>query len=167
MRKAIQILNEFVENGIVENYAIGGAIGLMFYTETLYTKDLDIFIAPQVTESGIAHFSEIYDNLKKQGYCMQGQYFIIEDIPVDFVAVYNELTKEALENFAIKKYEGIETRVLMPEYLLAIALQTGRKQDYRKIDLLIGSVKLDKKMLKDILTRHNLYNKWLKYVGKK
>ena len=38
MEKVIKVLNELVANKIIERYAIGGAVGVIFYTETLNTK---------------------------------------------------------------------------------------------------------------------------------
>lgn len=163
MKKVIKVLKELVSHGIIEKYAIGGAVGVIFYTETLNTKDVDVFVAPEMTKSGIIHIGSIYEYLKKAGYSMEGQYFIIDGIPVDFIATYNELTVEALDNGIDKLYGKIKVKVLRPEYLLAIALQTVRIQDYKKVDLLKKEVKLDKYLLKDILKRHNLYNKWRKY----
>jgi hypothetical protein len=42
MKKVIQILNELVDKGIIKKYAIGGAVGVIFYTETFTTKDIDV-----------------------------------------------------------------------------------------------------------------------------
>ena len=164
MKKVIQILNELVDKGIIKKYAIGGAVGVIFYTETFTTRDIDVFVAPQMTDSGIIHLGLIYEYLKKAGYSMKGQYFIIEGIPVDFVVVYNDLTLEALDNSIDKQYNKMRVKVFRPEYLLAIALQTGRVRDLRKIDLLMSETDLNGELLKDILKHHNLYKKWRKYV---
>lgn len=164
MEKVIRILKELIAKGIIEKYAIGGAVGVIFYTETFNTKDVDVFVAPQITKSGIIHLGSIYEYLKKAGYGMEGQYFIIDGIPVDFIAAYNDLTLEALDNSIEKSYGKIKVKVLRPEYLLTIALQTGRAQDLKKIDLLMEETALDKDLLKDILRRHNLHKKWKKYV---
>lgn len=164
MEKVIRVLNELVARGIIDKYAIGGAFGVIFYTETLNTKDMDIFVAPQTTESGIVHLGSIYDYLRKAGYGMEGQYFIIDGIPVDFIAAYNDLTLEAMENSIEKQYGKMKVKVFRPEYLIAIALQTGRPQDFKKIDLLTVETELDDTLLKDILKRYDLSKKWGKYV---
>ena len=164
MEKVIQVLKELVSKKIIESYAIGGAVGVIFYTETINTKDVDIFVAPQMTKSGIVHLGSIYEYLKNAGFVMEGQYFIIGGIPVDFIAAYNELTLEALYNSIEKPYGKTKVKVLRPEYLLAIALQTGRPKDLKKVDLLRGEVDLDETLLKDILKRYDLQKKWKKYV---
>ena len=98
---------------------------------------------------------------------MQGQYFIIEGVAVDFLPVYNKLTLEALENAADLLYDRMKVKVPRAEYLIAISLDTGRKKDLVRIDLLLEQAKIDKHLLMDILKRHNLYTKWLQYVEKK
>ena len=95
---------------------------------------------------------------------LEGQYFIIDGIPVDFIAAYNDLTLEALKNSTEKLYGNTNVKVLRPEYLLAIALQTGRVQDLKKVELLMKETALDENLLQDILTRYDLYKKWGKYV---
>ncbi len=163
MKKVMQVLNKLIDEGVIGKYAIGGAIGVLFYTEVFATKDLDVFVVPQKTGGEIIHLGSIWEYLKRAGYGMQGQYFMIDGMPVDFVAVYNDLTLEALENAIDKLYDDVKVKVLRPEYLLAIALQTGRKQDLRKVDLLMSQTKLNGDLLKDILIRHDLYKKWRDY----
>ncbi|MEW6215914.1 MAG: nucleotidyltransferase, partial [Nitrospirota bacterium] len=145
-----------VDKGIIKTYAIGGGIGTMFYTETFFTKDLDVFILPQLTESGIIYLEKLYKYLRNAGYKMEEQYSIIHDIPVDFIPVYDELTEEALNNAVEKKYEGIKVRVISPEYLIAIGLKTGRKQDLMKVELLCKEAKLDCDLLNSIKNRYKL-----------
>jgi len=162
MKKVVYILNNLVKKGIVEKYAIGGAVAVIFYTETINTKDIDVFVTTHVTRSktGIVHLGSIYEHLKKAGYKMEGQYFIIDGIPVDFIAAYDDLTLEAVDKAVNRLYDKIKVKVFQPEYLIAIALQTGRPQDLRKINLLMTETKLDEKLLKDILKRHSLTEKW-------
>ena len=44
MRRVITILNDLEKEGVIENYALGGAIALLFYSEPISTEDLDVFI---------------------------------------------------------------------------------------------------------------------------
>lgn len=166
MKKTIRILNGLIKKGIVEKYAIGGAVAVIFYTETINTKDVDVFVTTHVTRSntGIIHIGSIYEHLKKAGYGMEGQYFIIEGIPVDFIAAYDDLTMEAVDNAADRLYDKVKVKVFKPEYLIAIALQTGRPQDLRKIDLLKTQAKLNKELLKDVLKRYGLIEKWKRHA---
>ncbi len=44
MKKILEILNELKKKGLVEDYAIGGGVATIFYTEPVFTYDLDAFI---------------------------------------------------------------------------------------------------------------------------
>lgn len=44
MEKTFKVLNRLVEEGIIGRYAVGGALGAMFYAEPVSTFDLDIFV---------------------------------------------------------------------------------------------------------------------------
>ncbi len=156
MKKALEILDQMIKEEIIEDYAIGGAVGVIFYTEPTDTKDLDIFVLPKFTSHGMVDLSSIYGYLRKLGYKMEKQWFVIEGIPVDFIPVYDELTQEAFETAIEKTYENLKTKVLQPEYLLAIALKTGRPKDLRHVDLLLEQADLNQELLQRILIKYNL-----------
>lgn len=44
MEKTLQILNALERDGVLSRYAIGDAMGTMFYVEPVLTFDLDIFV---------------------------------------------------------------------------------------------------------------------------
>lgn len=44
--RALKIINEMYKKGILKNYAIGGAVATIFYTEPFFTRDIDIFFIP-------------------------------------------------------------------------------------------------------------------------
>jgi hypothetical protein len=50
------------------------------------------------------------------------------------------------------------------EYLVAIALQTGRSKDRERVRILREHAKLDMRLLADILTRHELEEKWKQWT---
>lgn len=87
--------------------------------------------------------SPIYDELKKRGYRAEKELVIIEGIPVQFIPVYNDLIKEAVETAVESTYKRVMTRILRPEYLLAIALQTNRPKDRERVFQLLGQAKVD------------------------
>ena len=43
MKPVFKLLNEMVRDGAIPNYAIGGAIGAVFYVEPFATQDVDVF----------------------------------------------------------------------------------------------------------------------------
>lgn len=85
---------------------------------------------------------------------------------LDFVGVYNPLTEDALDNAVEVSVYDVPTRVFRPEYLVAIALQTGRMQDFEKVIKLCKESDLDSEYLEDIIKRHNLSRRWNEFKKK-
>ena len=44
IKETIRAINEMQAAGIIERYAIGGAVGATFYLEPVATLDVDVFI---------------------------------------------------------------------------------------------------------------------------
>ena len=81
--------------------------------------------------------------------------------PVQFLPVYNPLLVEALENARNINYDGIPTKVLGPEHLAAICVQTGRMKDKLRVQMFLEWESFDKGRFMDILSRHGLSGKEL------
>lgn len=89
---------------------------------------------------------------------------MVEGVPVQFLPVYNSLVEEALNRAQDTVYENVPTRILRSEYLVAIALQTGRSKDRERVRILREQAKLDTDLLADILNRHQLEEKWKQWT---
>jgi len=126
--KALKVINELHKKGILKDYAIGGAVATIFYTEPFFTRDIDIFFIPA----------------EKKG------------IPIQFIPATTELEIEALKNAIDAKVKDINIRVLRPEYLIAIFLKVFRSKDKEKIRMIAEQAEIDKKLLSDILDRYKL-----------
>jgi predicted nucleotidyltransferase len=157
MKKTIEIINKLKEERLIKDYAIGGAIGVLRWVEPFFTRDLDIFIIPfQEPKGKVIDFSCIYDSLKKKGYSEWiGQWIMIEDIPVEFIPAEN-LAKESVIEAQEIEFEGIKTKVITPEYLIALLLRAGREKDIMKIKMLLEQAKVDRKKLNEILIKYDL-----------
>ncbi len=55
MKRTIEVLNELERDAVFSRYAIGGAMGAVFYTEPFLTFDLDVFIVLPSTPGGLLH----------------------------------------------------------------------------------------------------------------
>jgi hypothetical protein len=62
--------------------------------------------------------------------------------------------------------EGVRTWVMLAEYLVAIALATGRAKDHIRILQFIKEKALDETMLRAILEKHGLLSKWQEFQHK-
>jgi len=66
------------------------------------------------------------------------------------------LEKEAITEAEEIEYEGVKTKVLTPEYLIALFSRAGREKDRRKIDLLLEQAEVDRQKLGRILDQYGL-----------
>jgi len=165
MRKTLEVLNRLVDEKIILGYAIGGAMGAMWYMEAIATMDLDVFVL-FVDEKSLDPLSSIYGRLKGLGYEVdpqQKECINIEGVPVQFLPVYNELLKAAMEAVEDFVYEGTPVCVLSAEYLAAICVQTGRMKDKLRVEMFLQSEKFDKARFQHILSQFNLKDKYLQW----
>jgi len=164
MKSTLKVLNEMKEKGLFRDYAIGGAIAALRWTEPFFTRDLDIFIIPQkkVAEDEIIIFSDLYKYLENKGYGWSGQWIIIEGIPVEFIPAEG-LAKEAVEKGVEIEFEGIKTKIISPEYLIALFLSVGREKDKVKIRLLLEQAPVDNEKLDSLLQKYSLYERFKRF----
>ena len=73
IREVIGTLNAMQAEGVIERYAIGGAIGATFYLEPLDTFDVDVFVRfPAQPGSLLVSLQPIFDDLARRGFAMEG-----------------------------------------------------------------------------------------------
>jgi len=80
--------------------------------------------------------------------------------------VSDELEKEGLREAIETEVEGVKTRVMSAEHLVAIALRTGRPKDYARILQFLEQDAVDKDKLKVILRRHRLMPRLKQFESK-
>ncbi len=127
---AIKIINKMLEEKVFENYALGDALAVIFYTEPIVTQDVDIFFQVKEAENDLMILAPIYDYLTNKGFEAKAEHIIIEGLPIQFLPAFNDLTGEAIENANEFELEDTTIRVMSPEYLAAIMLDTGRTKDF-------------------------------------
>jgi len=150
----LRAANELVSAGLIKDYALGGALAAIYYTEPFTTYDADIiFVASDKTLS--AGVPAIYSHLQSKGWRVEREHLLIKDFPVQFLAA-SGLTEEAVQEAREIEYEGVPAKVFRPEYIIAIAASVGRSKDLARIEQLLEQAKIDKPMLDDILRRYNL-----------
>jgi hypothetical protein len=164
MKRTLQVLNELERDGVIERYAIGGAMGATFYVEPLLTFDLDVFVILPQGESGLLSLSPLYEALRARGYAEEGECVLIEEVPVQFLPAYNALLEEALREARDTSYENVPTRVVGAEHLIAICLQTGRDKDRERVRVFREQAELDMSFLAGVLQRHGLEGKWRQWT---
>jgi hypothetical protein len=150
----LRAANDLVSADLIADYALGGALAAIYYTEPITTYDADIiFIASDSTLS--AGIPAIYSHLRSKGWRVQREHLLIKEFPVQFLPA-SGLTEEAVREAKQIEYEGIPAKVFRPEYIIAIAASVGRHKDFARIEQLMEQTRIDKPLLDDILRRYNL-----------
>src|SRR6266700_205150 len=107
IREVIETINRMQADGVIDRYAIGGAVGATFYLEPVSTLDVDIFVEPhgaarlQVDgEHGVRGRRRV-DCIgrvvtRPSDREIASQYVVISGWPVQFLPAGTALLQEAL-----------------------------------------------------------------------
>lgn len=150
----LRAANELVSVGLIEDYALGGALAAIHYVEPFTTYDADIFFIPTVQDLS-GGIPQIYDALRAKGWAVEGDHLLLGNFPVQFLAAHG-LTEEAVKEARSIEYQGVPAKVFRPEHIIAIAASVGRHKDVARIEQLLAQTDIDKNLLDAILKRHKL-----------
>ena len=104
----LRAANELVSAGLMEDYALGGALAAIYYVEPFTTYDADIFFIA-VEKDLTAGIPAIYSHLQSKGWRVEREHLLVNDFPVQFLAA-SGLTEEAVREARAIEYEGIPRR---------------------------------------------------------
>ena len=144
-------------------HAVAGAVGAIFYTEAFSTRDID-FLA--TLPHRMDPLGPIRDWLRAQGHKAQftpdGE-IMIGIWPVHFLPTEDAFSSEALAKAGYLPYEqGVNVRVVLPEYLAAEAVKLGRPKDVQRVAMLMEVDEFDPDRFDDLINRFGLQAKWEK-----
>ena len=165
MEQTLRILNELADRKLVESYAIGGAMAAFFYAEAVVTEDLDAFVLIAATPGALLTMTPIYDFLKERGASERREHLVVAGTLLQLIPAYDALTEEAVRQAGERRVGETPTKVMRVEHLIAIALKTGRAKDHARIALLLEEADIDTALLTDILTRHELQDRWSRFTN--
>jgi hypothetical protein len=164
IKEVIAVINRMQADGVIERYAVGGAVGATFYLEPVATLDVDVFVTfDSAPGSLIASPRRIYDYLTARGGTVEREYIVIAGWPVQFLPPATPLVEEALTEAVVKNVDDTPARVLTAEHLAAIALQTGRAKDKARLLQFVEAGVLDAARFQSIFARHGLVAAWQKF----
>jgi len=164
LKATLELINQMQTDGVIGKYAIGGAVGAMLYLEPAATLDVDIFVALPTGASGLlASLSPVYEYLKARGCVEKQEHIVVGDWPVQFISPRDALESEAIAEAVTANVEGVETKIMSAEHLVAIALRTGRSKDHNRIVQFMEQDAVDRKKLETVLERHGLTSTWKQF----
>jgi len=167
VKATLELINQMQADGVIGQYAIGGAVGAMLYLEPAATLDVDIFVnLPVAPGTSPLTLTPIYDYLKVRGSSMQHEHIVIAGWPVQFLAPRDNLEREAVAEAVPTAVDGVSTRVISAEHLVAIALHTGRSKDHIRIVQFLEQNAVSREKLDRVLERHGLTLKWKQFAAK-
>jgi hypothetical protein len=150
----LRAANGLVAGGLIEDWALGGALAAIYYVEPFATYDADIFFIPK--DKGLtAGVPALYAHLQSQGWQVEREHLLVGGFPVQFLAA-SGLTEEAVREAVRIEYEGVPAKVFRAEHIVAIAARVGRQKDKARIEQLLQQAELDKPRLESIIQRHKL-----------
>src|SRR5204863_8679614 len=92
---ALAAIEQLKKEGVVEEYAIGGAMALVFWSEPIPPFDLHVFVLLP-SESPLVSLAPIYDGARRNGVREEADHIFIAGMPAQVVPARNELTKAAV-----------------------------------------------------------------------
>lgn len=155
---ALRALNAMKADGVIEEYAVAGALAIVFWTEPVATYDLDVFVFLPPGTGPLVSLDGIYRWTLDHGYTADKEHISIEGVPTQFLPSPDALADEAIETAETLDYDGVPARVVLPEYLVALYLQPEVRTPKRRerAAMLLEWPGLNRGRLDAILKRHGL-----------
>lgn len=170
MKETIAVIDQMEADGVVDRYAIGGAVAAFLYLDVSFTEDLDILVSfeDQKAQSGLVTLGPLIKYLKDKGFSeFKKEGIVVHGWPVQFLPVAKPLDEEGLREAVLKELPGdadtkIRCRVLRAEHLMATALEVGRPKDHIRLTQFLeaGARAYDREYLCEVVDRHGLGEKW-------
>ena len=164
MKATFAVLNQMVRDGAIENYAVAGAVGAMFYVEPFSTQDIDVLVVTPGSQDNLIAKLPGWDYLREHGYTeIRREGIVVEGWPVQFLLVTEPLEREAYLNAERLDFDNTPVRVALAEHLVAIMLKVGRLKDFARIQMFLSQDAVDRETLEGIINRHGLGGKWANF----
>jgi hypothetical protein len=152
-----RVLAQMREQGVVRDYAIGGATAVLFYAEPTRTYDVDVFaLLPEGAQAELLSLSPVYRWAEQQGFTVDGEHVLVHGVPVQILPAYNALVVDAIRTARLHEYQDVAVRVVDPEHLIALALQAGGARRRERAWLLLQAGVADRSRLQEIFDAHGI-----------
>ncbi len=120
-------------DGVISEYAIGGAVAFVVWDEPVATQDLDVVVLVAREAHALDPLRPVFDWLAQHSIALDGEHAMIGGVPVQFLPAWHALLVEGVREAATVPYDqsdanSVTLRVLRPAYLVA-SWQIDRSAD--------------------------------------
>lgn len=156
--EALRALNTLVDDGVLRDYAVAGAMAMIFWAEPVPTYDLDVLVFLPETPGALLSLDGLDRWAERHGFPASDEHLLLHGVPTQFLPSPSPLADEALRDAVVVDYEGVPVRVVRPEYLIGLYLEPAARSARRRerAALLLELPSLNRELLDAILTRHGL-----------
>src|SRR5438445_1394845 len=141
---ALRALNRIKAEGVVDDYAIAGAMALLLWAEPVPTYHLDVLAFLPDSGTPLVSLDPIYRWAGANGYPVSEEHLIIEGVPTQIVPSPSPLADEAIQSAATLDYEG------------DLAPGAGTRKRRERAAALLELPDLNRALLDEILSRHGI-----------
>ena len=147
-REAFRTLNTLKRKGLIRDYVVIGAVGVMAYVEPVQTGDLDIVILVDSDDEYIGTFRKLSVMAEERDH----MHLFFGNVPVQiFPTTVSPLYREVLEGARTVRVGNLRVKVASPEHLIIMALTVYRDTDRLRIGRLLPMA--DRQRVRDLLAR--------------
>ena len=115
LAQVFAVLNRMRDEGVVGDYAIGGATAVLFCAEPSGTYDVDVFVRPVGQPVPVlAPLTAIHEWARAQGFTVDAEHLMIHGVPVQVLPAFAPLVEDAIASARVHDYEGVRVRVIGP-----------------------------------------------------
>lgn len=120
----IRTIEAMKTDGVLANYAIGGAMAFTNWAEAVHTEDLDVVVIVAGDAPALDPLRPVFEWLARHNIAIEGEHAMIAGVPVQFLPAWNALVEAAVEHAATVPYDANDPasetmRIITAAYLAA------------------------------------------------
>jgi len=138
----LAVLNELEREGVIDRYAIGGAMGATFYVEPLLTFDLDVFVIMRQSAAACFRSPALWTACVLRVTPEEGECVLMR-VCRSVSSRLQRFAGRGAEGSAENLYEEVSSRVVRAETSFRICLQTGRDKGRERVRIFREQAELD------------------------
>lgn len=133
----LRTLDAMRADGVIQQYAITGAVALSMWAEPVGTDDLDVAVIVSGEPHPLDPLRSVFEWLRVKGFRFQGEHVEIGGVPVQFLTDDPVLLREAIEAAVEIPYDEtlqppVMMRLVTPTYLAALWLLPSANTPVRR-----------------------------------